>query len=167
MKKIIFIFLVTSVCHSQEITYFKDKVDYIENELSNLLKDREYIIYGTIHKMHLILKKNDDFYQFIFTNNTNNMYLSDINILGSNCLELVFNKLSYTKGIIDTDSDFYRNNPIEILVGDPLYFSYNLDYKNRYCEYFIAMGIKPKPMKQQVSTYLNSLMLKYSYDCEW
>src|SRR5690554_6997772 len=116
MKKIIFIFLLTSVCYSQEITYFKDKVDNVENELSNLLSDREYIIYGTIHKMHLILKKDDDFYQFIFTNDVNNMYLSDINILRGNCLELVFNKLSYTEGIINTDSDFYKNNPIEILV---------------------------------------------------
>jgi len=167
MRKLVLIFLISMTCYSQEITYFKGKVDKIENDLSYLLENNNYILFGTIHKMNLIIKEKNGFKHYVFVNIKEEMKLLDLTSIKNNCLELVFDKTNYIKGIIDSNSSFYKENPIEMLIGDPFYFSYNQSYKNRYCEYFLTTGIKPNPIKQQVNTYLGSIIIGYSYNCEY
>jgi|SRR5690554_5597716 len=172
MKKTIFIFLVlvTSVCYSQEITYFNNIINRIEEELSMVLKEKEYIIYGTSDNIHLFLKREDEFYHFEFidTKNYDNFYLfiKDVKTIDDSCIKFVFEKSNYIKGKIDSDSDFYKKNPIEILIGEPVYFSYNQNFKTRYCEYFLTTGWKPVPMKQEVYSYLNSFIIGFDYECQ-
>lgn len=167
MKRVFLIFLISINCYSQNITYFSDNIDKIENDLSYLLENNEYILFGTFHKMNLILNKNGYFLHFQYINIGEDMKLFDVKDINNSCLEIAFDKNSYIKGVIDSNSNFYKDNPIETIIGDPFYFSYNQSYKNRYCEYFLTTGIKPNPIKQQVNTYLGSIMIGYSYKCEY
>ncbi|WCM43011.1 hypothetical protein MG290_04890 [Flavobacterium sp. CBA20B-1] len=167
MKRVFLIFLISINCYSQNITYFSDNIDKIENELYYLLENKDYILFGTIHKMNLIVKEENEFSHYVFVNLKEDMKLLDLTSIKNNCLELVFDKTNYIKGIIDSNSNFYKENPIEMIIGDPFYFSYNQSYKNRYCEYFLTTGMKPNPIKQEVNTYLGSIMIGYSYNCEY
>lgn len=134
-----------------------------------VLKDKEYIFYGTSHNIHLFLKREKEFYHIEFVDSKNydnfSLLIKDIKTIDDDCIKFVFDKSNYIEGKIDSESDFYKKNPIEILIGDPVYFSYNQNFKVRYCEYFLTTGWKPVPMKQDVYSYLNSFILKFNFRC--
>lgn len=163
MKKLIYLFiLINSLGYSQENSevYFRKKIDNVESNIKNILNGRQYIIYSTPYELHLILNKQNRYYEFIFKGDYDNEYeLYDFNIINDNIMQDIFNVSNYEAGIISTDSEFYRKKPLEIIDGLSTYFSFNTDYQKRYCEYFLTIFVKPVPMNKEIYQYLSFKML--------
>lgn len=155
-------FLLSSFCCAQEKPdYFEEKVDIIENQFEGILKNNEYVIYGTPYKMHMIVKRKDGIFDFIFSGNyDDDLKIKDIKLINDPAVKEIFKKRNYEKGFIDLNSPFYKTNPIETMAGLPTYFSYNTDFRERYCEYLLSVGIKPVPMNLETYRLLSSILLE-------
>lgn len=141
MKAIFFfsLFFINSLIYAQRD--FQDdihkKINVVEIELINILSQNTYIIYGTKHSMLLILKKEDAYFEFVYTDFGKGFELTNVDHLPKKVFQEVFNSNNYTKGYIDFHSKFYENCEFEAL-GDTSYFSYNRGFQNRYCEYILT-----------------------------
>lgn len=163
MRRILFLLLiVSSFCNAQEDshTYFRKKINKVENDFEKILKDNKYVIYSTTHTMHLLLNKQDTFYHLVFTGEYDDDFkIKNLEIITDKEIKKVFHKTSYKKGLIDGNSDFYNKNSIEEMSGLPTYFSFNTNFQTRYCEYFLSVIIKPVPMDFDAFRYLSFLIL--------
>ncbi len=162
VMKSIFLLLLSISCYSQNQidNSILEKVEKIENKFQYVLKDKEYVIYSTPYQMHLIFNNYSHYYHFIFTDKSNkgDFVLYDFNVVNDS-IKRIFKKNNYKKGFINGDSDFYKDNSIEVMNGLPTYFSLNIGYHNRYCEYFLTVFMKPIPMNLDVYKTINTLLI--------
>lgn len=162
MKVLVLILLFSTACYAQEESnvYFEKKINKVETYFENILKNNRYIIYSTPYTMHLILEREDNYFHFIFESNYDEDFMIKcLNLIEEKEGKKIFNKNKYEKGVINIKSEFYKENPIESINGLPTFFSYNTDFQKRYCEYYLAVGIKPVPMDFETYQYLGSILL--------
>lgn len=158
MRNLIYILLFTQLSYSQD--NYKDfitgKINPVVENLQYILDGNEYIIYATPYRMLLIAEREDDFIELIFTDKGDGFRLSDIDVIDDAILNEMFNTKNYIEGFVDTNSEFYKKNPIEELSGLPVYFSLKTTGDNQnYCEYILSVFTRPVPMKQDLYGYIS------------
>lgn len=156
---------MSSLSFSQNVSkdHFRNKVSKIENDLEYLLVGNKYVVYCSPIKLYLIIDKNGEYYELIYKSNYESDYLLyDINVLEESNIKKVFNKSNYLEGVVGIESDFYIKKPIESMSGLPTYFTFNTDYKQKYCEYYLSIFIKPVPMNFEVFKILSYKILNIS-----
>lgn len=164
MKNLFFLLIYICInlsAFSQEESnlYFEKKIKKVENTFENILLENSYIVYCTTYKLHLILQKGKDtYFNFIFIDDHNEYKLLDIKTINSPFLTEVFDRKNYQKGYIDTESNFYKNGIVRIN-GLPTCFSYNINLKEKYCEYLLSVNINPIPMKTEIYNFFINLLI--------
>ena len=157
----LFCFLMISfLSKSQEDNSILKKVNKVEILFQNIIKEEEYLVYSTPFQMHLIFENNDIYYHFTFVSDDDNsdFLLYDFKRI-DNSIKVIFNRNNYVNGFINSDSDFYEKDPIEFMYGLPTYFSLNNGFKNRFCEYFLTVFVKPVPMSLETYRIIHNLLI--------
>lgn len=161
MKRIVvLIFLSFTFCtYSQDKqNYFRSKVNMIEKSMDHYLSKSDYIFYGTEYKMLMFVMQDDNFLELTYEDKGDGFQLENILCLNLDTIKL-FDKEHYVKGYIDFDSKFYTNLESYDSSGLPVYFSYNIRLKSKYCEYILNVFTNPIPINNDVHNYLSLRLL--------
>jgi len=173
MKYLLVILLFSKFIYSQNENFYAPKdLEYIEYQLKEILKNNDYIIFSTDTRYFIFLIKDANkliYKEFFYEKMENNeIFLNNVAFHKDNdCLNNLFKKEEYSKGLITLESEFYKNREIDFS-GATTYFVYKTKEGSKYGEAILTTFIKPVPFDSKLYLYLisrisNNLNSKDSY----